>query len=90
VNSRMLCKLYKDNDLSAFVTAQARRHFSCIEDQEDVIQEVWERYTGLSRPPRADQVRPLARRVIHAAYMRKWRRRKQECDESVNGARAQA
>jgi DNA-directed RNA polymerase specialized sigma24 family protein len=76
VNRRALEKLYKNHELSAFVTAQARRFFSCIEDREDVISEVWEKFAGLKIKPCDDEVRPSAFRIIHASYMRAWRKRK--------------
>lgn len=71
-----LTKLYLDHELSAFISAQARRFFSNIEDREDVASEVWEHFTLLPSAPKSDEVRPFAYRVIHAAYMRAWRKRK--------------
>ncbi len=78
MTQRTLLRLYKDNELSAYITAQARRFFSCVEDREDVSTEVWEKFATLRRALCADDVRPFALRVIKAAYMRKWRRRRRE------------
>jgi hypothetical protein len=77
VNRRVLLKLYKDNELSAFINAQARRHFSRIEDQQDVSAEVWEKLAELDRLP--CEVRLFVYRVIHNSYERARRIRFKKC-----------
>jgi len=81
VNQRALLRLYKDNELSAYITAQARRRFSCLQDQEDARSEVFLRFAAMKRAPRAEDVRPIAFRTIEAVYRRSYRRRCHEQED---------
>ena len=68
MNRRATLKLYKNAALSRYIAAQARRHFSCAEDQEDAIAEVWEKLAEERAAP-ADP-RHFAYRVIKNVYDR--------------------
>jgi hypothetical protein len=82
-------QLYKDNELSAYITAQAKRFFACLEDQEDARSEVFLHFAAMRAAPPAEDVRPIAFRAIEAAYRRNYRRRCHEGHEEpfpgVNG-----
>jgi hypothetical protein len=70
--------LFSDSELSAYISEQARRHFSDPLDQADARQSAWEAlmYTKTNRP-KAEYQR-AAYNAIHAMYERKRRIRKRE------------
>jgi hypothetical protein len=69
-------KLCGDASLDRYIWEQARRHFSCREEQEDAHSEAWERLCELATPPLPDEARRLAYKAIRARYMRIYRERK--------------
>jgi DNA-directed RNA polymerase specialized sigma24 family protein len=71
-----MLRLYKDTELARYIEAQARRHFSCREDREDVISEVWEKLAMAGQVRPGPDARHLAYRTVKNAYDRMLYRRK--------------
>jgi len=76
VNRRMMLRLWRDAALGRYIDAQARRHFSCREDREDVIVEVWEKFAGMQHVQPGAEARRFAYRKIKNAYDRALYRRR--------------
>ena len=76
MNRRTMMRLYRDADLARYIEAQARRHFSCREDREDAIAEVWEKLTAMRYVRSGMEARRFAYRKIKNAYDRSLYRRK--------------
>ena len=71
-----MLRLYRDAELTRYIEAQARRHFSCREDREDVIVEVWEKLAAVRYVQPGAEARRFAYRKIKNAYDRSLYRRK--------------
>jgi DNA-directed RNA polymerase specialized sigma24 family protein len=71
-----MLRLYRNAELGRYIEAQARRHFSCREDREDVISEVWEKLAMAGQVRPGKDARHLAYRSIKNAYDRMLYRRK--------------
>jgi hypothetical protein len=71
-----MLRLYRDAELARYIEAQARRHFSCREDQEDAITEVWEKLAAVNHIQPGVEARRFAYRKIKNAYDRSLYRRK--------------
>ena len=76
MNRGMMLRLYRDVGLARYIEAQARRHFSCREDREDAIAEVWEKLAALNHIQPGIEARSFAYRKIKNAYDRALYRRK--------------
>jgi DNA-directed RNA polymerase specialized sigma24 family protein len=72
----MMLRLYRDVALGRYIDAQARRHFSCREDREDAIAEVWEKFTAARCVRPGMEARRFAYRKIKNAYDRALYRRR--------------
>lgn len=72
-----MLRLYRDVTLARYIEAQARRHFSCREDQEDMIIAVWEKFARTKHIQPGAEARRFAYRTIKNAYDRMLYRRKQ-------------
>jgi DNA-directed RNA polymerase specialized sigma24 family protein len=79
----MMLRLYRDAELARYIEAQARRHFSCREDREDAVTEVWEKFTEAGYIPPGVEARRFAYRKIKNAYDRALYRRRR-AGEIVN------
>ena len=78
MNRRACTELYSNSELTAYIAAQARRHFSCIQDQDDARQEAWERITQTPGRISRAELQRLAYRAIHAMYERQRAARQRE------------
>ena len=78
-----MLRLWRDAALKGYIEAQARRHFSCREDREDVIVEVWEKFTEAGYVYSGAEARRFAYRKIKNAYDRALYRRRR-AGEIVN------
>ena len=76
MDQRRQLQLWRNKDLVGYVREQAKRHFSCIEDQEDAADEAFEKIAGMPNRSTLPEVRKRAYRAINAMYRRKWRERK--------------
>lgn len=65
-----MLRLYGNAELASYIMAQARRHFSNAEDQEDARAEVWEQLCELKNPPLGDSAKRFAYRKIKNRYDR--------------------
>ena len=83
MNRRTCAQLYGNQELTAYIAAQARRHFSCLQDQEDARQEAWMAIDGAVAGMPCPAYKRIAYRAIRAAYMREWRSRDHRTTRSV-------
>ena len=84
MNRRTMLRLYRDVTLGRYIEAQARRHFSCREDREDAIAEVWEKLALAGQVQPGSDARHLAYRSIKNAYDRALYRRKRAGEIFLN------
>ena len=89
---RRLLRLWANQDLQEYIKSQARRYFSCQQDQEDATAEAWEKIAARGNGHPNSELRHIAYCAIFAMYQRERRRRQQNViincedpDPGVNG-----
>lgn len=75
---RRLLQLWANAELASYIRCQARRHFGVLEDQEDAVDEAWEKIAELPGAPTAADARHCGFRAIVNLYRRESTRRRAE------------